>query len=228
MTTTTTRRTAARAAEPWPTRREREGGVRTRPTGTGERPSGPRARRAPRHAAPDPVEAPPGGDPDVTDRLPVVVPAQRTAEVRPSPVPRAIPAPPRPTPAPRPPRPAVGSAVREVRPRVRTLRNGLGVAAACLGAVGVPLGLLPVTGFAAAGLGVLALAFGIAGWSRVRSGTASNRGTAVTGAVLGLIALGLGVAGTIAFVRAPDRLVYDLDALTSSSPTAVVVTPSGE
>jgi hypothetical protein len=108
------------------------------------------------------------------------------------------------------------------------MRNGLGLAAACLGAIGLPLGLAPVTGFAAAGLGVLALVFGIAGWSRVRSGVASNRGAAVTGAVLGLVALGLGVAGTVAFVRAPDRPVYDLDALTGGSTAAVVVTPAGE
>lgn len=302
--------TTDRAVTPWPTRREREGGparrartatragterpvidpavpagraAHTGPAGSaaGERPAAGRVADrpvayVPRHAA---------LDPDVTERMPIVVPAQRSAEVRPTPAPRPAPAPaPCPAPAPeaaqvpaavapappvgtpsavpahppvvdpatapaaplvvgpaagpppgpwrpastpRPPRPAVGSAVHEARPG-RPMRNGLGLAAVCLGAIGLPLGLAPVTGFAAAGLGVLALVFGIAGWSRVRSGVASNRGAAVTGAVLGLVALGLGVAGTVAFVRAPDQPVYDLDALTGGSTAAVVVTPAGE
>lgn len=247
--------TTDRPVTPWPTRREREGGPAAAQRATtgwsslAERP----AAYVPRHAA---------ADPEITERLPIVVPAQRAAPDRPAPPEDR----PRPTPGPRsasaplpsvaapvapaapaapvetpppapwrpaaatpcPPRPAVGSVVQEVRPGIRPMRNGLGLAAVCLGAIGLPLGLAPVTAFVAAGLGVLALAFGIAGWSRVRSGAASNPGAAVTGAVLGLIALGLGVAGTIAFVGAPDRLVYDVDAVTAGWTTAIVVTPSGE
>lgn len=212
--------TTDRAVTPWPTRHEREGGpARRARTATRASTAPPTSGRAverpsayvPRHAL---------LDPEVTERPPIVVPAQRTGQVRPAPGPR-------PAATPRPPRPAVGSAVHEVRPD-RPTRNGLGLAAVCLGAIGLPLGLAPVTGFAAAGLGVLALVFGIAGWARVRSGVASNRGAAVTGAVLGLIALGLGVAATVAFVRAPDRLVYDVDALTGGSPAAVFVTSTGE
>ncbi len=194
MTTTTTGRTA----QPWPSRREREGRGPRRPTATVQPPA---PRPAPRHAA---------ADPDVTERLPIVVPQQRSAG------------------ASYPPRPAVGSGIgtgHRVDGRVHHPRNGLGVAALCLGALGLPFGLVPVTGFLAAGLGVLALAFGIAGWSRSRSRVATNSGTAVTGATLGLIALALGVIGTVAFLRTPDRLVYDLDALTAP---AAVVTQIGE
>jgi hypothetical protein len=211
--------TSGRTLQPWPTRREREGGP-------GRRPSTP-GRAGPRHAA---------ADPDLTERLPIVVPQERPAVSAPVPAvaagpaatSRPTPAPWRPVPATPPPRPAVGSAVRSHDGNGRPApapRNGLGVAALCLAAIGLPLGLVPVTGFVAAGLGIVALAFGIAGWSRTRSRAATNTGTAVTGAVLGLIALALGVAGTVAFLRAPDRLVYDLDALTAP---AAVVTQIGE
>ena len=175
-----------------------------------ERECGPQARRAgtaertvsaDRPAAYAPRHA--AAEPDVTERRPAVAPAAPVPEVR--------------------------TDIRQhAGLQTGPLRDGLAIAAVCLGAIGLPFGLLPVTGFLAAGLGVLALAFGIAGWSRARSGTASNRGTAVTAAVLGLIALGLGVAGTVAFVRAPDRLVYDLSELTAPSPGAIAVTPSGE
>ncbi|TCK19885.1 DUF4190 domain-containing protein [Pseudonocardia endophytica] len=204
--------TTERPVAPWPTRREREGGPARRPISV-SRP----AAYMPRHAVAD-----------VTERLPIVIPAQRSAEARPATSATPHPAPWRPTHAPRPPRPAVGSAVHDVRPVTGTARDGLGIAAVCLGAVGLPFGLVPVTGFMAAGLGVLALAFGIAGWSRFRAGLVSKRGAAVTGAVLGLIALGIGVAGTVAFVRAPDRLTYDLNSISTSWSGATAVTPAGE
>ena len=260
MTTTTT----GRHAEPWPTRREREGSpARTTgaleqsgprhaaPAGPATRDRGPVAGRVtavgiaapalatPSSAAPAVVAtsfpAPAFATPidTGTQRLPVVVPQQRFApDSAPAVAARPVTSGPRPVPStPCPPRPAVGSGVGSTGPhlaghrvdgRVRSPRNGLGVAALCLGAIGLPFGLAPVVALVAAGLGALALAFGIAGWRRTRSRSATNRGTAVTGAVLGLVALALGVLGTVAFVRAPDRPTYDVSRLTA--PAAAVVT----
>lgn len=60
--------------------------------------------------------------------------------------------------------------------------NGLGTAAMVLGIVGVTVFWLPWVNFVCP---TLALIFGWVGLNRVKKGTASNKGSAVTGLVLG-------------------------------------------
>lgn len=71
-------------------------------------------------------------------------------------------------------------------------RNGAGFAALVLGVFGSVLGPIPFWGIIGLGLGVLALSFGLVGRGRQRLGVATNGGMATLGAVLGVIAIGLG------------------------------------
>jgi hypothetical protein len=64
--------------------------------------------------------------------------------------------------------------------------NGLGVSALVLGIVGVVLAWVPFLGFI---LGVLATVFGAVGLSYARKGKATNKGMAIAGLVLGIIAI---------------------------------------
>lgn len=68
--------------------------------------------------------------------------------------------------------------------------NGMAIAALALGIVGIIFGLVPLTFFVALVLGVLAIIFGLVGRTRP-----TRRGMATTGAVTGIVAVGLGVAG---------------------------------
>lgn len=84
----------------------------------------------------------------------------------------------------------------------REPQNGFGVAALVLGIVAVVsavngwwLFLLPI----AAATGILAVVFGWRGRRKAASGEATNRGQATAGLALGSTALGLLVAGVVAF-----------------------------
>jgi hypothetical protein len=76
-------------------------------------------------------------------------------------------------------------------------RNGAGVAALVLGLLGFVLVLLVLPSPLGALLGLLAVIFGIVGIGRAGSGDATNRGQAVTGLIVGLLALALGVLLTV-------------------------------
>ncbi|MET3803735.1 hypothetical protein ABIB25_000721 [Nakamurella sp. UYEF19] len=67
-------------------------------------------------------------------------------------------------------------------------RNGLGTAALVLGIIGVVLSWTVYAGFV---LGVLAICFGGVGLGRAKRGEATNRGSAMAGLVLGIIAVAL-------------------------------------
>ncbi|MFF0742653.1 DUF4190 domain-containing protein [Streptomyces sp. NPDC004111] len=68
-------------------------------------------------------------------------------------------------------------------------RNGMGVTALVLGLVSTLLGLLVVLFWATWLPGLLALVFGLVALGQVRRGTATNKGAAVAGAVLGAVGL---------------------------------------
>jgi len=75
------------------------------------------------------------------------------------------------------------------------LQNGLGIAAMILGIVGfflafIVIGIIPA---------VLALIFGIIGVRRAKRGTASNRGQATSGLVLGIIGIVVAIAMGVVF-----------------------------
>jgi hypothetical protein len=94
-------------------------------------------------------------------------------------------------------------------PERRGPANGAGVAALVLGIVGVVTALtgwLVVTLPIALATGVLALYLGLRGRRMASRGEATNRGQALAGVVLGSTALGLIVAGGLAFaVKGGDR-----------------------
>lgn len=73
----------------------------------------------------------------------------------------------------------------EHAPPPRRPRNGVGVAALVFGILGL-LGAVFVIGGL---LGLVAVALGIVGIVRVSKGTATNRGVAITGLVLGLLSV---------------------------------------
>lgn len=85
---------------------------------------------------------------------------------------------------PPPPPPGYGD---ENRNHGREPRNGLGLAALVCGIIAVVLSLIPVLNVFTWPLGVLAIVFGAIGWGRVNNGTATNKGQAITGLVLGIV-----------------------------------------
>ena len=64
--------------------------------------------------------------------------------------------------------------------------NGLGTTGMVLGIVGAALSLVPVLGFI---LGLLATTFGGIGLAKANRGEATNKGMAIAGLVLGIIAM---------------------------------------
>jgi hypothetical protein len=85
-------------------------------------------------------------------------------------------------------------------------------------------------GFLALILGILAVLFGLRGWSRTRKGIATNSGMAGTGTVLGVGAAALGIwAMTIVF-GAVDQLGRDLQGIGGSAgaPAAVSGSQAGD
>ncbi|MFI0710619.1 DUF4190 domain-containing protein [Streptomyces inhibens] len=90
-------------------------------------------------------------------------------------------------------------------------RNGLGVAALILGIIGALSGIPMILFWLAGPLGILALIFGLVGLSRVKKGQATNKGVAVTGTILGGLALILAVVGIIVTVLAVNKAVDEVN-----------------
>lgn len=91
------------------------------------------------------------------------------------------------------------------------LRNGLGTAALILGIIGTLSGVTMVLFWLAGILGLIALILGLVGKGRVKRGEASNKGVALTGAILGLVSLVLSVVGAIVTFTAVSAAVDELD-----------------
>ncbi|MFC4008583.1 DUF4190 domain-containing protein [Nonomuraea purpurea] len=109
------------------------------------------------------------------------------------------------------------------------MRNGLGVAALVIGIIGPLFGLIPVLFFVAGTLGLLAVIFGFVGRARASRGTASNGGMALSGAILGLISMGLATWGLVITVSAVGEAATQLDqmiATASAAPEAADPSPS--
>jgi hypothetical protein len=79
-----------------------------------------------------------------------------------------------------------------------------------LALVGLVFGLVPFTGFLALILGMLAVLFGLLGWSRTRHGIATNRKMTAISTVLGIGAAALGIWGIVIVFGAVDKLGSDL------------------
>ncbi|MEF3116924.1 DUF4190 domain-containing protein [Streptomyces chrestomyceticus] len=96
-------------------------------------------------------------------------------------------------------------------PPQQAARNGLGIAALALGIIGILSGLIPLLFWLAGILGVLALIFGLVGLGRAKRGQATNRGVALTGTILGVLALLASVAGLVITVTAVDQAVKEVN-----------------
>ncbi|MBP2364500.1 hypothetical protein JOF36_000196 [Pseudonocardia parietis] len=101
-------------------------------------------------------------------------------------------------------------------------RNGLGIAALCLGVVGLLFGLVPFTGFIAFALGAVGAILGLVGFARARRGTATNLKTAVSGTVLSALAIALGIWGMVIVFTGLNQLAEDLQTVPTASAPAVV------
>ena len=89
-------------------------------------------------------------------------------------------------------------------------RNGFGITALCLAVPGLLFGLVPLTGFIAVILGVLAMIFGCVGWGRAQRGVATNKAMSITGTVLGAVAITAGIIGIAIVVQAVDDFDKDM------------------
>ncbi|EOD64811.1 MmpS family transport accessory protein [Amycolatopsis vancoresmycina] len=78
---------------------------------------------------------------------------------------------------------------QQAAPPAAPPRNGLGTAGFVLGLVGLVIAPIPLAGVAAWPLAVLGLILSAVGIARVRSGKATNKGLAIAGVVLSLLAL---------------------------------------
>ncbi|MEU0371118.1 DUF4190 domain-containing protein [Streptomyces sp. NPDC006283] len=90
-------------------------------------------------------------------------------------------------------------------------RNGLGTAALVLGIIGLVFAIIPFLFWIGTLLGLLALILGLVGRGRVKRNEATNKGAALAGAVLGLIALIASVVVGIVTVMAVDEAVDELN-----------------
>lgn len=106
-------------------------------------------------------------------------------------------------------------------------RNGLGIAALCLGTVGILFGMVPFTGFIAFALGAVGLILGLVGLGRARRKVASNLKTAVSGTVLSVIAIALGIWGMVILFTGLNQLAEDLNNIPTASAPAVPGTDAG-
>ncbi|MFI9050128.1 DUF4190 domain-containing protein [Streptomyces sp. NPDC053427] len=106
-------------------------------------------------------------------------------------------------------------------PAPQAARNGLGVAALVLGIIGALSGIPMFLFWIAGPLGVLSLIFGIVGMGRVKKGQATNKGVAVTGTILGALAIILAIVGVIVSMLvvkgAVDEATKEIEKQTGSS-----------
>lgn len=92
-------------------------------------------------------------------------------------------------------------------------KNGLGLASLILAVVGLVFGIIPFTGFICLILGIIGLALGFAGLSRVRKNKATNKKTSISGIVVSILAIALGIWGITIVFGAVDDLDSGLDCL---------------
>src|SRR6266852_3790010 len=85
-------------------------------------------------------------------------------------------------------------------------RNGLGTAGFVLGLIGLLFSIIPIIGVVAWPLVILGLVFSLIGFSRGRAGQATNKGLALTGAILSVIGLLMCVLYATAFAKAASDI----------------------
>ncbi|WP_411129443.1 DUF4190 domain-containing protein [Streptomyces sp. x-19] len=96
-------------------------------------------------------------------------------------------------------------------PGHQAARNGLGVTALILGIIGALSGIPMILFWLAGPLGLLSLIFGFVGLSRVKKGQATNKGVALTGTILGALAMILAIVGIVVTVFAVNKAVDEIN-----------------
>lgn len=81
-------------------------------------------------------------------------------------------------------------------------RNGLGTAGFVLGLVGLVFSFIPIIGVVAWPMVILGLIFGAVGYSRCRSGRATNKGLSIAAVVLSIVGLLVCILYATAFAKA--------------------------
>lgn len=104
-------------------------------------------------------------------------------------------------------------------------KNGLGTTALVLGIVGLLLAWLPFIGFIGFVLGALGLVLGLIGWSRTRKGQATNRGPAIAGVILSVIAIVVSIAVWTSTANAINDAVTQNVAPAGSAPAGSAPAP---
>jgi len=94
--------------------------------------------------------------------------------------------------------------------------NGLATASLVCGIVGATIALIPILGILGLASGLVALVLGLIARRR-----AAGRGRATAGAILGVVAVGLGILGLVIVNNAVNELDDDLDRL-ADTPSATV------
>nr|WP_296779081.1 DUF4190 domain-containing protein [Rhodococcus sp. (in: high G+C Gram-positive bacteria)] len=101
-------------------------------------------------------------------------------------------------------------------------KNGLGLASLILAIVGLVFGIIPFTGFICLILGIVGLALGFAGLSRVRKNKATNKKTAISGIVVSVLAIALGIWGITIVFGAVDDLDDGLNCISEAETAAQI------
>lgn len=99
-------------------------------------------------------------------------------------------------------------------------KNGLGLASLILALVGLVFGIIPFTGFICLILGIVGLILGLAGISRVRKNKATNKKTAISGVVVSVLAIALGIWGITIVFGAVDDLDTGMDCISNADTAA--------
>jgi heme/copper-type cytochrome/quinol oxidase subunit 2 len=103
----------------------------------------------------------------------------------------------------------------DVQPQGQPPRNGLGTAGFVLGLVGLLFSFIPFVGVVAWPLVIVGLVLSIIGIVRASSGKATNRGLAITGAILSVIGLVICIVYASAFTKAVNDVNQQQNAASS-------------
>ena len=96
-------------------------------------------------------------------------------------------------------------------------KNGLGTAGFVLGLLALIFSFIPLVGVVAWPLGILGLVLAAVGWHRASQGSATNKGLAIAGTVLSVLALLVCILWVAAFGKAVDNATTG----TASTPAGV-------
>src|SRR5690606_16366483 len=90
-------------------------------------------------------------------------------------------------------------------------RNGFGITALVLALCGLVFGLMPITAFIAVICGALSIRFGVLGHARYRRHETTNGKMCISGAVLGVVTLGLGIWGVVRLFTTFDDFTKEVE-----------------